>query len=111
MLSVAHWILFSNPPLTAENGTTDNCSAVFGFSVTNNVTKTLFKKEVICKKPQVALIVCELDEDLQQKKQHLRTTKSRKWTFYCFKTIKYPNGTRTHSGIKWILGSGAKICV
>ena len=67
MLSNAGYVIFSNPPLTAENGITDICSAVFAFGVTNNVTKTLFKKEVICKKPQVALIVCELDEDLQQK--------------------------------------------
>jgi hypothetical protein len=27
-------------PLTAENGTTDICSAVFAFSVTKSVTKT-----------------------------------------------------------------------
>ena len=56
--------LFSvTTPLTAENGITDICSAVFVFSVTNNVTKTLFKKEVICKKLQVALIVYEMEED------------------------------------------------
>ena len=53
----------SNPPLTAENGITDNCSAVFAFSVTNNVTKIQFKRKVICKKLQVALIVFEREED------------------------------------------------
>ena len=69
-LSTKSLSLSEESPLTAENGITDNCSAVFAFSVTNNVTKTLFKKEVICRKQQVALIVCELEEDLQQKKQH-----------------------------------------
>ena len=51
-----------HPPLTAENGITDNCSAVFAFSVTNNVTKTHYKSEVIYRKLQVALIVCEREE-------------------------------------------------
>jgi hypothetical protein len=36
MLSVAHWFSFSNPPLTAENGITDICSAVFVFCGPNN---------------------------------------------------------------------------
>ena len=66
-------IYSATTPLTAENGITDNCSAVFAFSVTNNVTKIQFKRKVICKKLQVALIVFEREEDwlcVGEKRRH-----------------------------------------
>ena len=41
--SVCIWNYTESTPLTAENGTTDNCSAVFAFSIPKNIPKSLQK--------------------------------------------------------------------
>ena len=69
-----------HPPLTAENGITDICSAVFAFSVTNNVTKTLFKKQVICRKLQVSPIDIFLPEQKRKYSTALITASQRQRT-------------------------------
>ena len=53
----------SNPSLSAKKWLTGICEPLFNFSIPKNIPKSLRKSNFSCRKLQVALIVCELEED------------------------------------------------